>query len=332
MALIITALSLFAVLFLFFAIMVWYHAADLSAKLEAANLDLAATNAQLDLVSEEQSTIEKALEDSKGKLKQQDKRIDRLKSDFSYESRLDYQEKFKSKSPEEIARYLEHRNDSLATQAAWQLVKLTISEDRDSDWHPVGKKELNEFLEFFAQRNHIGIPDWWRNEIVNCGAYTRTQPFAARFGSSKSLYGSPDENWAQYPPHISIQKKNDEIILTKNENSIAIPQRYLRDGKFHDSINATFTDNHCFLAIHDCAGFSHDLVCLARESGKIEWESDVCGYATWGGTSGHHESWVTVETTTDGRVFVFGSGSGGFYVHAFQISNGRSLVYFASNF
>ena len=331
-ALIITALSFFAALILLFAIMAVRDASDLNAKLDIANLELAATATQLDAVSTELATSEQALDESKRKLKQQDKRIDSLKSDFSFESRRDYQEIFKSKSANEIEKYLEDMDDSLATQAAWQLVKLTIPDNRDSEWRPVGKRELDHFLKFFVQRNHIEIPDWWKNEIVNCGAYVRTQPFTGRFGSSKSLYGSPDKNWAHYPPFISIQEENDRIVLTENEDSIAIPRRYLRDGKFRDSINVKFTDDRCFLAIHNCAGYSHDLVCLDRKSGKIEWKSDVCGYATWGGTSGHHQSWVTVETTKDGRVFVFGSGTGGFYAHGFQISNGRSMVYFASNF
>jgi len=331
-ALIITALSFFAALFLLSAIIVWRHASDLSVRLDNAHFELAATATQLETKSKKLTAFERALEESKRKLKQQGERIDRLKSDFSYESRLDYQEMFNSKSADEIGELRESRDDSLATQAAWQLVKLTIPMDRDSEWHPVGKTELNEFLKFFEQRNHKTIPDWWRSEIAKCGAYVRTQPFAARFGSSESLYGSPDKNWAQYPPHLSIREKNAEIILTENENSISIPRRYLRDGKFRDSVNSAFSDDRCFLAIHGCTGFSHDLVCLNRKSGKIEWEADVCGYATWGGTSGHHESWVTVETTDDGRVFVFGCGNGGFYAHGFQISNGRSLVHFASNF
>jgi hypothetical protein len=67
------------------------------------------------------------------------------------------------------------------------------------------------------------------------------------------------------------------------------------------------------------------------DSKKLVWKSEACG-CWWGGASGIHESWVSLIPTVDGRVFLFGSASIGFYAHGFDASNGKPLVRFSNNY
>lgn len=87
----------------------------------------------------------------------------------------------------------------------------------------------------------------------------------------------------------------------------------------------------CFVAVHNDVGNSPSVGCIDRDSSEVVWTSKACG--CWrGGATGRHESWVSLVPTNDGRVFVFGSASVGFYAHSFNASTDKTLVQFSSKF
>ena len=90
-------------------------------------------------------------------------------------------------------------------------------------------------------------------------------------------------------------------------------------------------DDLCVFAMHSQTGHRHKVFAVEKQTGKIAWEAWACGGGRGGCTSGFHYAWFSLETTPNNRLFVFGNSSSGFYVHAFDVKNGRTLLSFASN-
>ena len=103
------------------------------------------------------------------------------------------------------------------------------------------------------------------------------------------------------------------------------------NGGLWCSICCCFTAGHVFVAVHSEVGYPHDVACIDRKTNKIVWKEKACG-CWWGDATGLHESWVSILPTNDGRVFVFGVASGGFYAQGFNSSHGQTQVRFSNNY
>ena len=64
--------------------------------------------------------------------------------------------------------FMMNADNSIATQAAWKLVQLTVPETPDNRRHKIDPNKLLEFSNFLEVRNRIRVPSWWRNELQTC--------------------------------------------------------------------------------------------------------------------------------------------------------------------
>lgn len=225
-----------------------------------------------------------------------------------------------------------NNNNSIATQSAWEIVAQTVpKEDGPKVYRPDSSK-LEWYVGFFEGRNRIATPDWWRAVVIDARANRRNNIYPGE--PKERPYHRSEIEGVTCPKDATITEKDRVVTYRANENWIVLPEELLDrsdDGSLWCNISCAFTNDHCFVAVHDDVGYSHDVACIDRKTGKIVWKSEACG-CWWGGASGVHESWVTIVPTDDGRVFAFGSASIGFYAHGFDSSNGKTLVQFSNNY
>lgn len=249
-----------------------------------------------------------------------------------YRSAQAYRSLFATAGADALSRLQIVDDDSIAIQSAWEAVALTVPvKNGDSFYRPDAQK-LNWFLGFLQGRTRVSPPDWWREVVLDARANRRNNiyhgdpksvPYRRRTGIDR----------VTCPKNASVQKNGDSIVYRVGEAKISIPEELKERGNhgtFIENVSGSFTDKHCFLALHDPVGYPHKVGCIDRTSGKLVWKATVCG-SWWGDSSGSFESWVAVVPTGDGRVFVFGA-AGGLYLQGFRATDGQSLVRFSTNF
>lgn len=225
-----------------------------------------------------------------------------------------------------------NKNDSIATQSAWEIVAQTVPTEKGPQVYRPDPTTLAWFVGFIEGRNRVAAPEWWRTVVLDARANRRNNIYPGE--PQNRPYHRAKIEGVTCPEDASVIEKDRVVTYTSGMNSIVIPEELLRradSGKLWCNISCAFTGRHCFVAIHGDVGYSHDVACIDRETNKILWKTEACG-CWWGGASGIHESWVTVVPTNDGRVFVFGSASIGFYAHGFDASNGKTVVQFSNNY
>jgi len=225
-----------------------------------------------------------------------------------------------------------NKNDSIATQAAWEIVTLTVPEQNGPKAYRPNPKKLQWFIGFLEGRNRIVTPKWWREVVLDARANRRDNIYPGEL--KKRIYHRSDLKGVRCPVGASVTETDKTVTHRHGDDSITLPEELLcraDSGALWCNVSCTFTDERCFVAVHDNVGYSHDVACIDRKTGSIVRKSKACG-CWWGGTTGQHHSWVTFVLSDDGRLFVFGSGSVGFYAHGFDGSNGKTLMRFSSNY
>ena len=252
--------------------------------------------------------------------------------EYSHEYGEFYRSLFSICKADDFSRLKIHANDSIATQAAWETVALTVPEEGGSKVYRPDKNNLNWFIGFFEGRNQISIPNRWKTVVIDARANRRNNIYP---GEPKDRpFHRTEIEGVTCPVTASVTEKKRVVTYTEGTNSIVIPEKLLDradSGDLWCNISCAFTDKKCFVAIHGDVGYSHAVACIDRKTKDVDWESKACG-CWWGGASGQHESWVTLVPTEDGRVFCFGSASIGFYAHAFDSSNGKTLLQFSNTY
>ena len=252
--------------------------------------------------------------------------------EYSHEYGELYRSLFTACDASELAALSANKNDSIATQSAWEQVAMTVpKEDGKKAYRPDAAK-LNWFLGFFEGRNRVSAPAWWRTIVLDARANRRDNIYPGK--PKEWPYHRSELKWVSCPTTASVTEDKRIVTYRNGDDSIVIPEELLDradSGKLSCNISCTFTKTNCFVAVHDDVGSSHDVACLDRKTGNVVWKSKACG-CWWGNATGQHESWVSLVPTDDGRVFVFGSASVGLYAHGFDASNGKTLLRFSNNY
>lgn len=237
-----------------------------------------------------------------------------------------------------------NRNDSIATQSAWEIVTLTVpteeapvaddrlvTEDRESAYRPDSKK-LEWFIGFVEERNRVKVPDWWRSVVMDSRANRRNNIYP---GEPKTQpYRRASVPWVKCPSNADVTEKEQVVTYLSGDDSIALPAEIIErtmDDNLEGSFSGAFTKDYFFFTNHSDVGFPHEVACVDRNSKNVAWKSEVKG-CWWSSASGIHESWVTIVPTDDGRVFVFGSASMGVYAYAFDLASGETIFQFSSTY
>ena len=241
----------------------------------------------------------------------------------SYDVWEAYRELFTAAGKDHIPALQCHNDGSIAVQAAWQKVIGTLTEkEREEGLPPRDKQALSRFVGFVEGRTRVAVPKWWADFIVK-------GPVKAK----QKWYHNAGRKYVFAPKDTRITSDGDGYTLHISNDSVKLPDSILRkadSGELVCRVSGLFTQKHCFVAVHDGVGFSHDVACVDRTTGKLVWVSKACG--CWiGGASGVHESWVTV-THQHGQVVIFGASWTGFYMHSFDPVTGKSRFKFSTVF
>lgn len=243
-----------------------------------------------------------------------------------------YRSLFAAADSSELGALTANQHDSIATQAAWETVALTVPKAEGQEVYRPDSAKLAWFLGFFEGRNRIAPPEWWREVISDARANRRDNIYPGQ--QKPQLYHRSGIERVACPADATVTQQNRVVTYRSGEDSIVLPEElFERDdsGELYCNISCTFTKDRCFAAIHEDVGYPHVVACIERQTGKTVWKSEACG-CWWGGATGRHRSSVSVVPTDDGRVFVFGAASIGFYAHGFDASNGKTLVRFSNNY
>lgn len=251
---------------------------------------------------------------------------------YSHEANEFYRSLFSACDESDLIALSTNKNDSIATQSAWEVVSHTVPKEKGPKVYRPDSKKLAWFLGFFEGRNRIASPEWWREVVIDARANRRRNIYP---GEPKNRpYHRSEVEGVTCPKDATVIEKDRKVTYRVNENTVVLPEELLDrsdDGTLWCNVSCAFTKDHCYVAVHGNVGYSHDVACIDRKTDKILWKSKACG-CWWGGASGIHESWVTLVPTDDGRVFAFGLASIGFYAHGFDASNGNTVVQFSNNY
>jgi hypothetical protein len=219
--------------------------------------------------------------------------------------------------------------DSLAIQAAWQLVNLTLPEKNPEDGNPIvfrpdGDK-LNWFLGFFQGRGHMRVPKWWKQSLLDARANTRSDIWFPDRGDGVGGTGPAPAKVTANPAQSLITVGTDSAVLPADlvkEHPSGLPARF----------SAVFTPKMCYVAIYDDAVYPYAVVCVDRQTARVIWRAR--GWGSWwyqiGGSVGNAR--VTLEIQDD-RVVVFGvSGLGLIHAEAFRADNGKNIFRFSNTY
>jgi hypothetical protein len=237
-------------------------------------------------------------------------------------ARLAFRSLFEAAGDSGLARLKTHANDSIAIQAAWREVLLTVPEKKGNEVYRPAQHRLNWFIGFLEGRARLKLPAWWQEAVLDAEAHRRGNVY---FRSRLPL----QQTGIQYvfaPVGTNLEKVNGKIVLSVGKESLAIPDSVLRSW---GDVSALMTPERCYVAAHEGVGYHYDLACIDRKSQKPVWKSRV--WATWsGGASGPRRYSSVTVTEQDGRIVVFGISGSGAYVEGFKGEDGRNLFRFST--
>jgi hypothetical protein len=246
-----------------------------------------------------------------------------------------YRELFKSVKADHLQRLQTNASDTIAMQAAWQEVNLTLPEkDQKKEVRPEAQK-LSWFIGFLEGRGRVKAPKWWAKAILDARATCRGSVFAGgiyqdlrdavRGGVPKARPKGED-----MPPVARFAKKDGKRVVRIESRSMPIPHdlpEKLDMGEYRE-VRAIIMSSCCFVAVHDPFGFPYPLACVDGTSAKIRWTAKVWG-SCWIGASGFDLQQVEIIVQGD-RVVVFGISVAGFYVEAFRVNDGVNVFRFSN--
>jgi hypothetical protein len=218
-------------------------------------------------------------------------------------------------------------HDSIAIQAAWQEVNLTLPEKNLDDGNPVvfrpDRDKLNWFFGFLEGRGRILAPRWWADSLLDARANTRS-----------NIYFPDGDSADQVTPFMAgVVTKSGKSILSYRNDAVALPAelRPKRTGS-EEVYSALFTPKNVYVAKYDATRVVGVVACVNSADGRLIWKTQVWGsywYQIGGGVGPPR---VSIELQND-RVLVFGvSGLGLINVEAFRADNGKNIFRFSNTY
>ena len=241
-----------------------------------------------------------------------------------------YESLFEKIGTEGVWNLLMYPSDSIAIQAAWEVVALSIPERTEDKVVRPQRTKLKWFVRFLERRGRVKAPKWWVESLLDSRAA----------GGRYISPGTPNEqpyhkaglDLISSPPDTTLTKDGGRILVHVGRESVPIPEDLLTKsdaGNFNCYVSVLITPSRCYIAVHDDVGYPYDLACIDRTSAKVLWKSKAWG-TWWGGVSGRQRQMFVTVTEQDNRVVVFGSGDTGINAEAFRSDNGANLFRFSS--
>lgn len=242
-----------------------------------------------------------------------------------------YRQIFSIADSDLLPRLMNHKNDSIAIQSAWESVERTVPVELGETPFTPNRGELNSFLDFLVKRVDAPILDWWRNLILNSRANQRYNIYCFD-NYAQPFYHNTDLHLVRCPVNASLERKADDIVYRVKDKSILIPNEVLkRDSGQLFNLSGAFTSDRFYVTVHGSGGHPHTVSCFNRETLDVIWQSVAFG-CYMGFTSGKHYSWVELVPQDDDRLFVFGFACTGMYMEAFNSETGESLFHFSTGY
>ena len=231
-----------------------------------------------------------------------------------------------------------HADGSIALQAAWQEVVVTVPAGRSRTTVRPDRDKLAWFLGFLEGRARVKVPRWWAWYLLESRAYSPDEIHPGIKSENEWIndHHKTGLDFVCTPRDTSLKREGDNIVLQIGGESVRFPVevftaklRINGNGGLSDAVSGLITCDRCYLAVHDNTGYPHMLYCVDRPTGKTTWKTKVWGNF-WGNIEGKTTAWVSL-VEGDGKVFVFGASSG-MNVEAFRIEDGKPVFRFATTY
>jgi hypothetical protein len=145
-----------------------------------------------------------------------------LRADEPAKAAEHYHDLFVASGAKGLSELKQSPHDSIAIQAAWQEVALTVPESVD-EGNPVFRPDrgkLNWFLGFLEGRTRIRVPKWWLEAVLD-----------ARANQRDNIY-FPYNNWgrptAKWTTEAAVTKKGDKFLMQMGNESIDLPKELVK--------------------------------------------------------------------------------------------------------
>jgi hypothetical protein len=241
-----------------------------------------------------------------------------------------YDALFHSATTDSLRRLQMNPSDTIAIQAAWQEVELTVPEKSELTVRP-DRDKLSRFLGFLEGRARVQAPRWWAEAILDARANHRGNVYAG--GLNLSWRREPIPNAAAPPPQATFDKQDGKPVVRIGSEFALIPEDLrdkLRPNGPDIKVTALIDPARCYVAAYDCVGSPYRLACVERSPERIRWIADVWA-SSWGAFTGRPKQLVEVIEQGD-RVVVFGIASSGFHVEAFRLDDGLNILRFSNSY
>jgi len=225
--------------------------------------------------------------------------------------------------------------DSIALQAAWQEVALTVPEGEPAQTERPDRQKLSWFLGFLEGRTRCHAPSLWANRVLDMRAKRRDLIYVVYPRNSDDfLYHNAGLDDAHTPRDSTLKRQGGRVILRIGDDEASIPEGILEksvDGRVRGTVTGLIHRDHCYVAVPGGFGHPFELRCLDRETGSEVWKANVWG-TYWGTVAAEFRpTWISV-TEQNGRVVVFGAAPAGIFVEAFAMKDGENLFRFSSRY
>jgi len=216
-----------------------------------------------------------------------------------------------------------HSHDGIAVRAAWEEIASRLPGAGPKEPIPVKAGKLKRFLGFVEGRLRVNVPDEWEAAFSNLHCYRRT---ALMFDRPKEARYQNGELGFRLPAPLKIDQNGAKPVLRSGADSVMLPVQASK--KNADHIDACFTGDHCYLAVHGDHTVEYQLYCIERKSGNVAWQAQVwANGAFWGPEKIAHRVAVVA---SDERVLVFGMADESAYIEDFAAKDGANLFRFST--
>ena len=205
---------------------------------------------------------------------------------------------------------LEHDPDTgIAIKAAYALTTIGIDGSP-----PPAENQTREFAQFLTKRTGLEPPAWWIRVL------SKREPFA-----------HPD-NTAE----VTVKRDDADLLVRIGDKRARVTSPPFDAPTENQHINtciAAFGVGRAYVAISPIDGSCFRLVCVVPYTGEIVWRTDVwaVGFNNVSEWDGHVFHVAEIKEQGD-VVVVWGNGSGGSYVEAFDTSTGKNRLRFCTKY
>ena len=226
-----------------------------------------------------------------------------VKAESPSELQTAYRSTFNPATHERVEELRAGKHDGIAMQAAWELVRRTISEepqpkDGESPTINVSRRAAERFAGFVEGRLHVDLPSWWERKLTHAKT-GRGDRDAIHFPASvKPAPYAKQERQMTSPPEISVRLTGDVLSLDDGQNTCEVPLKVFNkevgnvnaDGT---CVSALFEPGRCFVALHESTqSGTFKICCVNTKTSGVIWTGSVWTGVGGGGSGTGHYQWV----------------------------------------